>query len=559
MECWHCTATFGTAMAGAWSAQSARLIAARLPALLFLRTRCQRRCASTVAGVAGEIRCPLSVGEVGALVGQLHGRAPIRDVGSTNLSATVGVSGQVARQLEEHAALLKRSWSDEPFEAGEAGNDLKVQGFELELVDMLLKSRRGLADGVILGNAIDLAGAYKKNYKLDKAEAVLLRCTRQVEDRREGAWMAKYLNHLSQVRMKQARNVEALEMMFEIESLAAFSLDEPGASGFYETLYRNMSCGLRSAGREDEAAIYFLRMAEAARRHKPALDWMDRWELGVLMANRAFQEQRWTEFYTARDIIAEALAMQRAAEPRDLVMRAKVLSNLGQCYLATGEHEEAEKHYAEAYELFDGTVGKRSPLFGMQAWACANLRLAEGAHLAALPLLGEALYVEVVGDGLSVSEMLKLVDLVLRSFHECSAEGSDSAHTEPIRRSLNTLIEDPRWDLLEGTLELGVLAHKMALVYLAARWLDKASITVARRYNSRAMTILSRYDSREARQWTQWAEAIHRAALAPARAASGDTPLGYNVAMRAERSEMASVAEDQIGVTAPLRPKTPIP
>merc|ERR1719410_883470 len=100
--------------------------------------------------------------------------------------------------------------------------------------------------------------------------------------------------------MKQRRNAEALEMMYEIESLASFPLEEPGASEFYETLYRNMSSCLRSMGREDEAAVYFMKMAEAAKIHKKELDWMDLWDLGVLMANRAFHAERWLEFYKAR-------------------------------------------------------------------------------------------------------------------------------------------------------------------------------------------------------------------------------------------------------------------
>ena len=57
-------------------------------------------------------------------------------------------------------------------------------------------------------------------------------------------------------------------------------------------------------------------------------------------------------------------------------------------------------------------MGQRSPLFGMQAWACGNLRAAQRRHGDALRLFGEALYVEVVKDGLSVSEMMKLLDQV---------------------------------------------------------------------------------------------------------------------------------------------------
>merc|ERR1719188_1122958 len=120
--------------------------------------------------------------------------------------------------------------------------------------------------------------------------------------------------------MKQSRDVEALEMMYEIESLAAFPLDEPGASQFYETLYRNMSATLRRMGREDEAAVYFVKMVEAARRHKEALDWMDLWDLGILLANRAYQSLRWAEFYKAREILAEALRMQRIVEPHELIL-----------------------------------------------------------------------------------------------------------------------------------------------------------------------------------------------------------------------------------------------
>merc|ERR1740129_980647 len=165
-----------------------------------------------------------------------------------------------------------------------------IEGFEFDLVGMLKTSRQGLGDAKILGSAIDLAGAYKKNYKLDKSEAVLLRCTRHAEDR-SGAWMVKYLNHIPQVRMKQRRDAEAVEMMYEIESLASFPRGEPGASEFFETLYRNMSSALRSMGREDEAAVYFAKMAEAAQQHKGALDWMDLWDLGLLTANRAFQAE----------------------------------------------------------------------------------------------------------------------------------------------------------------------------------------------------------------------------------------------------------------------------
>lgn len=449
--------------------------------------------------------------EFGALVNQLRGEAP-REV----IDWMVSTLGALQQEQQDQIALLKRSWSDEAFEQGEEGNEKIIERFEMELVEMLRNSSRGLADGTVLGNAIDLAGAYKKNYKLDKAEAVLLRCTRHAE-LRSGAWMVKYLNHLSQVRMKQRRDVEALEMMFEIESLATFPLNELGASEFYETLYRNMSSALRSMGREDEAAVYFMKMAEAARLHKAELDWMDLWDLGILMANRAFQAQRWPEFQKARDILAEALRLQQTVEPDELILRAKVLSNLGQCYLATGDYSEAEVHYSEAYKLFNDTVGKRSPLFGMQAWACGNLRCAQGLHLAALPLLGEALYVEVVSDGLSVSEITKLLDQILMCLHDSwvAVEVVDNhADIEPVRKSLDSLIDDPRWNQLKSSLDVAVLAHKAALVCIAARWDHPSTRKNAALYNMRAIEVLSHHESNgEASRWLVQAQAVHRAAF----------------------------------------------
>ena len=59
-------------------------------------------------------------------------------------------------------------------------------------------------------------------------------------------------------------------------------------------------------------------------------------DLGILMANRAFQAQRWPEFHKARGILAQALRLQQTVEPDELIQGAKVLCNLGQCYLATG-------------------------------------------------------------------------------------------------------------------------------------------------------------------------------------------------------------------------------
>ena len=60
----------------------------------------------------------------------------------------------------------------------------------MELVEMLRNSSRGLAVSTVIGSPIDLAGAYKRNHKLDKAKAVLVRCARHAE-LKSGSWMVK--------------------------------------------------------------------------------------------------------------------------------------------------------------------------------------------------------------------------------------------------------------------------------------------------------------------------------------------------------------------------------
>lgn len=124
---------------------------------------------------------------------------------------------------------------------------------------------------------------------------------------------------------------------------------------------------------------------------------------------------------------------------------------------------------------------------------------------------------EIVGDGLSVSEMAKLMDQILGCMFESHGgpriEGFDDDATEPIRRSLSTLIEDSRWAALEGTLELAVLAHKATLVFVSTSRSGRDQMAVAERFNARAIDVLRRQHAAEASQWRSQAEAIRDAAL----------------------------------------------
>jgi len=109
---------------------------------------------------------------------------------------------KVATAYRDKAALLKRDWTDEMFQEGEEFNEARVAEIERALAGGL--GGAGLEDGKNLGAALDLCGVYMKNYKLDKADAVLARCGPHVSAR-GGVWMVKWLNHISTVRMKKSK------------------------------------------------------------------------------------------------------------------------------------------------------------------------------------------------------------------------------------------------------------------------------------------------------------------------------------------------------------------
>ncbi|CAK0825735.1 unnamed protein product, partial [Prorocentrum cordatum] len=139
------------------------------------------------------------------------------------------------------------------------------------------------------GRRVHIEGG--ENYKLDKADAVLSRCGPHVS-RRGGVWMVKWLNHVSTVRMKQNRHLEALEMLYDLELYSPYSPEE--APEFFETLYRNLAWAHKALGQIDEAVVYFERMARSSKAHKGSMDWFDCWDIGKLAATRGYRDKDMT-------------------------------------------------------------------------------------------------------------------------------------------------------------------------------------------------------------------------------------------------------------------------
>eukprot|EP00930_Biecheleria_cincta_P060062 TRINITY_DN45752_c0_g1_i1.p1 TRINITY_DN45752_c0_g1~~TRINITY_DN45752_c0_g1_i1.p1 ORF type:complete len:542 (-),score=103.22 TRINITY_DN45752_c0_g1_i1:20-1615(-) len=414
----------------------------------------------------------------------------------------VEARNRLASASRDKAALLKRNWTDEMFQGGNDANEERVAEIEAMMASTLGRVQGGLHDSENLGNALDLVGVYMKNYQLDKANAVLARSGPFVSER-GGVWMVKWLNHISTVRMKQGRHLEALEMLYELEMYSPYNSQE--APEFFETLYRNLAWALKALGRIDEAAIYFARMATMSQTTKGHLDWFDCWDIGKLAATRAYQASDMEAFYRGRDLIEQALSMHVKAEPDDLVMRAKVHDSLAECFLVVKEYADAEKHYSAAYDLLQQTVGRQSPLFGKQARHAANLHIAQGQYEDALPFLGEALAVEASKDAVNVLELMELVDTLVNAQQRSSSEAVE--RVESNHQSLKQLQSNLKRRGLDSSREYAVLCHKASLLYLHEGRTNPDALRRARRLAKTSVRILRfQAGDKDAGDWLKMAE-----------------------------------------------------
>mmetsp|Transcript_96393 Transcript_96393/g.267781 ORF Transcript_96393/g.267781 Transcript_96393/m.267781 type:complete len:561 (-) Transcript_96393:41-1723(-) len=367
--------------------------------------------------------------------------ATVCSPGTATKTTGVGSTGDV-----ERAWALKRDWTDDEFQGGAKANSARLQEFEGVLVARLQRScarvlgtdsamlpetdgasggdvlarilqpvcRSGgpdehlkmavLDDPEVLGSALDIVGAYLKNYAVDKAagivETVLPICRHK-----GGLWHLKALNHLATVRMKQARPSEALSALEEVDKYANMNLSpqqQDEAWEFRETVYRNFGWVLSSLGREDEAINYIQRAVTVKERVGRPASWFDLWDLGRMKAATALRRGQESSIRASQSVVIEALRLHQKAEPGDLVMRAKLWHSVGECSFALGHLSEARRcgtsggpplqanpngrtalpqaqaHYQkalkcfrESHKLFLKTEGRHNPLTGGEAQAVA--------------------------------------------------------------------------------------------------------------------------------------------------------------------------------------------
>ncbi|CAE7832377.1 unnamed protein product [Symbiodinium necroappetens] len=307
------------------------------------------------------------------------------------------------------------------------------------------RMRRVLGQSRNLGTAIDLVGAYLKNYEIDKADRLCARIFPLCLER-GGIWHFKLLNFYTTVRMKQSRYQEALEMYKEYETLIKFSPDE--AWELYDTVYRNFGWIYTSLHDYDKALEYFERCVNVKKKHGVKAHWFDQWDLGKTHARLSLQQGRPERLEMAGQLIEEALAMHRP-KPSDLIMRCKMLNSAGECFSVRGdfcsEQKVAERSWdraialhEESYELYMKVLGPSKPLTG---WAMEDLagaykrrgRLEEAKRL----ILG-ALRVECSKDIIKLSSMARLLDAVL----ELHKETGDLAGLADCQDAINEGLEN---------------------------------------------------------------------------------------------------------------------
>jgi len=114
-------------------------------------------------------------------------------------------------------------WSNHPFNAGAEENALILRAFEDEHERRSVAVGGDLSESSLLMSILDLAGAYIKNYSLDKASLMLDRAIDECRSR--GApWDIKCLQDMATLRFKQNRQRESAELL---EELAARSPPHP--------------------------------------------------------------------------------------------------------------------------------------------------------------------------------------------------------------------------------------------------------------------------------------------------------------------------------------------
>jgi len=328
-----------------------------------------------------------------------------------------------------------------------------------------------------LGAALDLVGAYLKNYEIDKADLVLERVVPLCREK-GGTWLVKALDKLCAVRMKQFRAQETLVALKEIEQLCPFAPEEGWE--FHDILYRNFAWCYSALDEAEKCLDYTMKSAEVKRACGIPSTWFDIWDLGKSHARMGQKADQRDEMRIGYDLCLKAGEIHRKAEQNDRIMLAKILSNAGEVAMGIGDshymsgetteatrwYEEAEAPLREAYELHCECLGPMKPLSGWAAGTVAHCMVRLERWKDARDYLAIALKVECTKDSTTPGSVIELIDRVFGVHTELGDHRGLAAYVSDVESCLSSL-RSRGWDRRERDV-FAMLLQKVATVYLVA-------------------------------------------------------------------------------------------
>ena len=373
-----------------------------------------------------------------------------------NIKPPTGISDPVRATT----LLVSDPW-DESFTDGE-GNDKRLELIEEKFISEAAKQI--WKGDELVANAMQIAGVYIKNYKLDKAEKLLNQVMPWCREA-QGPFLWKALERLATLRFKQNRQPECAIILEELASIAPSNI----------ATHSNLTTAYNSIGNYDKA-LEHIETCITLKGGK--MDKDDMWSLGLVKKNLQQHEE-------AINYLEQALKEHYQSSPDDKVMIAKVHDSLAGAYLADKIYSKAEHHYQKAYKLFLETVGPDSPLTGTAAFLVGDCFFIQERYEESREYFISALAVESSKDGIHCTPLFGLIDKLVTI--------SQNLPEELMRRLSDThqFIEqaivnlDDRGLLQDGN--GGVLLQKMAEAFLFA---DKKHSLRARQLLTRARDLL---------------------------------------------------------------------
>lgn len=302
----------------------------------------------------------------------------------------------------EGAEVLERGfpWQEHDFLDGEEENARVLGEFEKEY-SLKTGSRppewRGLEmaldDPENLRASLDLAVAYIKNYELDKCEVLLGRYALPACRVRGLPWIAKALQDYATLRMKQNRQAEAMLLLEELESMLP-----P-----HPIMVQNLGLAYNSLRMHEKAMSKF---KEGIALKNGQMNYDDYWNIGITLKHMK-------QYKDSFRVLIKALEFAPGEPNVDDVTLAKLHDTIGSCLQNAAADvsedraqtrlelaREAEPYFQEAVKLYKGVIGGKHHLYGGACHLLSKNLVFQGRVAEAEPLLHEAMWIEVLKNGI---------------------------------------------------------------------------------------------------------------------------------------------------------------